>query len=126
MVAWIAKVQEGDFIGGISAMNDMLEMYPKDKHLLYLAGNWLLIENADDQAHRQDNQRLEQRRKAPDSGAGVGIVDIGHPDEHGIQPARLFTDAQQMRRQRRELARATHGRRSWRSISTARSIAAAR
>ena len=28
MVAWIAKVQEGDFIGGISAMNDLLEMYP--------------------------------------------------------------------------------------------------
>src|SRR5580658_3565713 len=52
MVAWIAKVQEGDFIGGISAMNDMLEMYPKDKHLLYLAGNWLLLENADDQALR--------------------------------------------------------------------------
>ena len=37
MVAWIAKVQEGDFIGGITAMNDMLEMYPRDKHLLYLA-----------------------------------------------------------------------------------------
>jgi tetratricopeptide (TPR) repeat protein len=52
MIAWIAKVQEGDFIGGISAMNDMLEMYPKDKHLLYLAGNWLLLENADDQALR--------------------------------------------------------------------------
>jgi len=44
MVAWIAKVQEGDFIGGISAMNDLLEMYPKDKHLLYLAGNWLIQE----------------------------------------------------------------------------------
>jgi tetratricopeptide (TPR) repeat protein len=52
MIEWIAKVQEGDFIGGISAMNDMLEMYPKDKHLLYLAGNWLLLENADDQALR--------------------------------------------------------------------------
>src|SRR5580692_9390566 len=50
MVAWIAKVQEGDFIGGISAMNDLLEMYPKDKHLLYLAGNWLMGENGDDQA----------------------------------------------------------------------------
>src|SRR5437588_8987797 len=24
MVSWIAKVQEGDFIGGISAMNDLL------------------------------------------------------------------------------------------------------
>jgi len=50
MVTWISKVQEGDFIGGITAMNDMLEMYPRDKHLLYLAGNWLLLENGDDQA----------------------------------------------------------------------------
>ena len=50
MIEWIAKVQEGDFIGGISAMNDMLEMYPKDKHLLYLAGNWLMGENGDEQA----------------------------------------------------------------------------
>jgi tetratricopeptide (TPR) repeat protein len=50
MVAWIAKIQEGDFIGGISAMNDLLEMYPKDKHLLYLAGNWLMGEEGADQA----------------------------------------------------------------------------
>jgi len=50
MVSWIAKVQEGDFIGGISAMNDLLEMYPKDKHLFYLAGNWLMGENGDEQA----------------------------------------------------------------------------
>ncbi len=52
MVSWIVKVQEGDFIGGISAMNDLLEMYPKDKHLLYLAGNWLMGENGDEQARR--------------------------------------------------------------------------
>jgi tetratricopeptide (TPR) repeat protein len=50
MVAWIVKVQEGDAIGGISAMNDMLEMYPKDKHLFYLAGNWLMGEEGADQA----------------------------------------------------------------------------
>jgi tetratricopeptide (TPR) repeat protein len=52
MVAWIVKIQEGDFIGGISAMNDMLEMYPKDKHLYYLAGNWLMGEEGADQAER--------------------------------------------------------------------------
>src|ERR1700676_2499687 len=52
MIEWIAKVQEGDFIGGISAMNDLLEMYPKDKHLLYLAGNWLMLEDGDEQARR--------------------------------------------------------------------------
>jgi tetratricopeptide (TPR) repeat protein len=58
MIAWISKVQEGDFIGGISAMNDMLELYPHDKHLLYLAGNWLLLENADDQSVRYMQRAL--------------------------------------------------------------------
>src|ERR1700723_2675309 len=43
MVGWIIKVQEGDYIEGISLMNDLLEMYPRDKHLLYLAGNWLML-----------------------------------------------------------------------------------
>ena len=52
MIAWISKVQEGDFLGGITAMNDMLEMYPRDKHLLYLAGNWLMLEDGNEQAQR--------------------------------------------------------------------------
>jgi tetratricopeptide (TPR) repeat protein len=50
MIAWISKVQEGDYIGGITAMNDMLGMYPRDKHLFYLAGNWLAGEHGTDQA----------------------------------------------------------------------------
>jgi tetratricopeptide (TPR) repeat protein len=50
MVSWIVKIQEGDFIGGISAMNDLLEMYPKDKHLFYLAGNWLMGEEGTEQS----------------------------------------------------------------------------
>ena len=50
MIAWIAKPQAGDYLGGIAAMNDLLEFYPRDKQLLYLAGNWLMGENGDDQA----------------------------------------------------------------------------
>jgi tetratricopeptide (TPR) repeat protein len=65
MIAWIAKVQEGDFIGGISAMNDMLEMYPKDKHLLYLAGNWLMGENGDEQALRIMEKALALDKNYP-------------------------------------------------------------
>jgi tetratricopeptide (TPR) repeat protein len=65
MIAWISKVQEGDFIGGISAMNDMLEMYPHDKHLIYLAGNWLLLENADDQAQKILEKALAIDKKFP-------------------------------------------------------------
>src|ERR1700687_4026633 len=59
MIAWISKVQEGDFLGGITAMNDLLEMYPRDKHVIYLAGNWLLLENADDQTQRLMEKALE-------------------------------------------------------------------
>jgi tetratricopeptide (TPR) repeat protein len=52
LVGWITKIQEGDYIDGISLMNDLLEMYPKDKHLHYLAGNWLMFEEGNEQAER--------------------------------------------------------------------------
>jgi len=65
MISWISKVQEGDFIGGISAMNDLLEMYPKDKHLFYLAGNWLMLEDGNDQAQRIMEKALALDRNFP-------------------------------------------------------------
>jgi tetratricopeptide (TPR) repeat protein len=65
MVTWIAKVQEGDFIGGISAMKDLLEMYPKDKRLLYLAGNWLMGENGDEQARKMMEKALAIDKNYP-------------------------------------------------------------
>lgn len=52
MIAWISKVEEGDSLGGITAMNDMLELYPRDKHALYLVGNWLVGEEGNEQAER--------------------------------------------------------------------------
>jgi tetratricopeptide (TPR) repeat protein len=52
MIGWIVKVQEGDALGGIEAMNDMLEMFPKDKHLFYLVGNWLMGEEGADEAEK--------------------------------------------------------------------------
>ena len=75
MVAWIAKVQEGDYIGGISAMNDMLEMYPKDKHLLYLAANWLMGENGNDQA-----QRMLEKALALDKNFPAALNDLAYVD----------------------------------------------
>src|SRR5579864_6934487 len=65
MVAWISKVQEGDFIGGISAMNDMLAMYPRDKHLYYLAGNWLMGENGNDHARHMMEHALTIDKNYP-------------------------------------------------------------
>jgi tetratricopeptide (TPR) repeat protein len=73
MVGWIAKVQEGNFIEGISLMNDLLEMYPRDKHLLYLAGNWLMLENGDEQA-----QRIMEKALAIDKNFPAALNDLAY------------------------------------------------
>jgi tetratricopeptide (TPR) repeat protein len=73
MIAWIAKVQEGDFLGGITAMNDMLEMYPRDEHLLYLAGNWLMGEQSHDQA-----QLLFEKALAIDKNFPAALNDLAY------------------------------------------------
>jgi tetratricopeptide (TPR) repeat protein len=73
MIAWIVKTQEGDAIGGISAMNDMLEMYPKDKHLFYLAGNWLMGEEGADQA-----QRMMEKALAIDKNFPAALNDLAY------------------------------------------------
>jgi tetratricopeptide (TPR) repeat protein len=73
MVTWISKVQEGDYLGGITAMNDMIEMYPRDKDVLYLAGNWMLLDNGDDQA-----QRLMEKLLAIDKNFPPALNDLAY------------------------------------------------
>src|SRR6202521_3482337 len=85
MVTWISKVQEGDFLGGITAMNDMLEMYPHDKHLLYLAGNWLMGENGNDQA-----QRFFEKALAIDKNYPAALNDLAYVDARNRRFAKAF------------------------------------
>jgi tetratricopeptide (TPR) repeat protein len=85
MVAWVSKVQDGDFIGGISAMNDMLEMYPRDKHLLYLAGNWLMGENGDDQA-----RHMMEKALAIDKNFPAALNDLAYVDARQREFAKAF------------------------------------
>src|SRR6202165_897553 len=87
MIAWIAKVQEGDFIGGISAMNDLLEMYPKDKHVLYLAGNWLMGENGDEQA-----LRIMEKALALDKNYPAALNDLAYLYARDRHFAKAFAD----------------------------------
>jgi tetratricopeptide (TPR) repeat protein len=87
MIEWIAKVQEGDFIGGISAMNDLLEMYPKDKHLLYLAGNWLLLENGDEQG-----MKIMEKALALDKNFPAALNDLAYMYARSRQFDKAFAD----------------------------------
>src|SRR3984957_8282941 len=85
MVAWVVKIQEGDFIGGISAMNDMLEMYPKDKHLLSLAGNWLMGENGDEQA-----LHFMEKALALDKNFPAALNDLAYLDARNYKFMKAF------------------------------------
>ncbi len=85
MIQWITNVQEGNFIAGIAAMNDMLAMYPKDKRLLYVAGNWLMAENGNDQA-----QKLFQRALAIDKDYPAALNDLAYAYARNRQFAKAF------------------------------------
>ena len=87
MVSWIVRVQEGDFIGGISAMNDLLEMFPKDKHLLYLAGNWLMGENGDEQA-----RKIMEKALALDKNYPAALNDLAYLYARNREFAKAFAD----------------------------------
>jgi Tfp pilus assembly protein PilF len=86
MIRWIAGVQEGNFIAGISAMNDMLAMFPKDKHLLYLAGNWLMLDNGDGQAQ----QRLFEKALAIDKNYPAALNDLAYVYARNREFAKAF------------------------------------
>lgn len=85
MIAWITKVQDGDFLGGITAMNDMLELFPRDKHLLYLAGNWLMAENGNDQARRMMEKALSIDKNFP-----AALNDLAYVQARDRQFAQAF------------------------------------
>jgi tetratricopeptide (TPR) repeat protein len=87
MVSWIVKLQEGDFIGGISAMNDLLEMYPRDKHVLYLAGNWLMLEDGDEQS-----LKIMEKALALDKNFPAALNDLAYLYARNRQFAKAFAD----------------------------------
>ena len=85
MVEWIANVQENNFIAGIAAMNDMMEMYPKDKRLYYLVGNWLMGENGYPQA-----EKLFRRALAIDPKYPTALNDLAYSYARNSQFADAF------------------------------------
>jgi len=85
MVGWIVKVQEGDNIAGIALMNDLLELYPRDKHVLYLTGNWLLLEDGDEQS-----QRILEKALAVDKNFPPALNDLAYLYARNREFAKAF------------------------------------
>ena len=50
LIRWLAGAQEDDYLPAIAAMNDLLEKYPDDARLAFLAGDWLTLQERYQQA----------------------------------------------------------------------------
>ncbi len=52
MITFLVGAQEANVLPAISAMNDLLAHRPKDKHVLYLTGEWLFFQQDYDHAKK--------------------------------------------------------------------------
>lgn len=50
LVHWMTEIQERNLLPAIASMNDLLKRYPRDKHVLYITGEWLFLQQDDDRA----------------------------------------------------------------------------
>jgi len=72
-IEWLADAQEGNFLPAIAAMNDVLEMFPKDKWLLFQAGQWLVLQRRWDKG-----QDLLERALAVDADYAAALNQLGY------------------------------------------------
>jgi tetratricopeptide (TPR) repeat protein len=73
LIRWVADVLENRYVAGIQAMNDLCAMYPRDKALLYLAGNWLVLQENYDGA-----RKFMERALAVDPKYPPALNDLGY------------------------------------------------
>lgn len=59
LITFLVGSQEANVLPAISAMNDLLSHRPKDKHVLYLSGEWLYFQQDYDHAKRAWIRSLE-------------------------------------------------------------------
>src|SRR5215813_438089 len=83
LVRWMTYIQERNLLPAISTMNDLLKKYPHDKHILYITGEWLLIQQDDDHARRLLETALQIDPNFPAALNRLGYVYIrnGEPQK---------------------------------------------
>jgi len=59
LVKWILSTDEGRFVDAITAMNDLLAMYPRDAQLNYEAGLWMQSQGNNEGATKLTKRALE-------------------------------------------------------------------
>src|SRR5260221_5874535 len=83
LVRWMTSVQDNNLLPAISSMNDLLQRYPHDKHILYVTAPWLFIQQDDDHARKLLAAALQADPDFPAALNRLGYLYIrsGHPNQ---------------------------------------------
>ena len=82
LVRWMTGIQERDLLPAIASMNDLRKRFPRDKHILYVTGEWLFLQQDDDHARSVLETALQIDPNFPAALNRLGYVYIrsGTPD----------------------------------------------
>jgi tetratricopeptide (TPR) repeat protein len=77
LARWMIGIQDRDLLPAISSMNDLLKRFPRDKHILYMTAEWLLLQQDDDRARSMMEAALQIDPAFPAVLNRLGYVYIG-------------------------------------------------
>jgi len=95
LVKFMVGTQEADALPAIMAMNDLVNKHPKDKHVLYLAGEWLYFQQDYMRGRKLLEESLEQDPKFPPALNTLGYAYVESLDPEpakGISLLRRYAD----------------------------------
>lgn len=82
IVRWMTDIQDHNLLPAIASMNDLLKRYPHDKHVLYVTGEWLFLQQDDDRARTLLETALQVDPNFPAALNRLGYLylDSSNPD----------------------------------------------
>jgi len=95
LVKFMTGTQEADSVPAIQAMNDLISKHPKDKHVLYLAGEWLFFQQDYVRGRKLMEASLEVDPKFPPALNTLGYAYVESLDPEpakGISLLRRYCD----------------------------------
>ncbi len=96
LVQFLTGAQEANYIPAIAAMNDLLAHRSKDKHILYLAGEWLYFQQDFERAAKLWSAALDVDPQFPPALNMLGYVyveAIGPDPKKAVEYLRKYADA---------------------------------
>jgi tetratricopeptide (TPR) repeat protein len=82
LVRWMTGIQDGNLVPAIASMNDLLQRYPKNKHVLYLVSEWLFAQQDFDRSQKMMESLLQIDPGFPPvlNMLGYSYIQSAHPD----------------------------------------------